>query len=156
MTLYLYTPINVHALTDALKCHPGRKFGNYLIQGFKNEFHPGLLVTPDSSYTCHNLQSATSQPDIVDKLLDQKIKDRFMISTFPNPPFSPFRISPIGIATRKYSGKKRVIIDLSSPHSSPGPKHQQPNPLPRLFHALRNNRSRHLPHQYSRPRSFVG
>ncbi|KAI2646043.1 enzymatic polyprotein [Labeo rohita] len=28
------------------------------------------------------------------------------------------RISPVGIATRKYSGKKRLIIDLSSPHGS--------------------------------------
>ncbi|XP_030253189.1 uncharacterized protein LOC115569298 [Sparus aurata] len=118
---YLNTPINIHALSDALKCHPDRKFVNYLIQGFKDGFHPGLVVTPDSSHTCHNLQSATSQPDIVDKLLDQEIKDRFMIGPFPKPPFSPFRISPIGIATRKYSGKKRLIIDLSSPHSSPVP-----------------------------------
>ena len=45
----------------------------YLIQGFKNGFHPGLLVTPDFSYSCHNLQSATFQPNIVDKLLDQEI-----------------------------------------------------------------------------------
>ncbi|XP_026063506.1 uncharacterized protein LOC113046764 [Carassius auratus] len=41
-----------------------------------------------------------------------------MIGPFKEPPFSPFRISPIGIATRKYSGKKRLIIDLSSPHGS--------------------------------------
>ncbi|XP_078142279.1 uncharacterized protein LOC144539879 [Centroberyx gerrardi] len=34
-------------------------------------------------------------------------------------PFSQvFRISPIGVATRKYSGKKRLIMDLSSPHGS--------------------------------------
>ncbi|KAL0180312.1 hypothetical protein M9458_025754, partial [Cirrhinus mrigala] len=41
-----------------------------------------------------------------------------MIGPFKEPPFSPFRISPVGIATRKYSGKKRLIIDLSSPHGS--------------------------------------
>ncbi|KAG1935442.1 hypothetical protein F2P79_019280 [Pimephales promelas] len=42
-----------------------------------------------------------------------------MIGPFKEPPFSPFRISPIGIATRKYSRKKkRLIIDLSSPHGS--------------------------------------
>ena len=28
-----------------------------------------------------------------------------------------FRINPIGIATRKYSGKKRLIMDLSAPHN---------------------------------------
>ncbi|CAM4460001.1 unnamed protein product [Leuciscus chuanchicus] len=31
---------------------------------------------------------------------------------------SAHQSSPIGIATRKYSGKKRLIIDLSSPHGS--------------------------------------
>ncbi|XP_065145726.1 uncharacterized protein [Paramisgurnus dabryanus] len=41
-----------------------------------------------------------------------------MIGPFKEPPFSLFRISPIGIATRKYSGKKRLIIDLSSPHGT--------------------------------------
>eukprot|EP00064_Thunnus_orientalis_P018840 superscaffoldBa00004481_g18948 len=30
-------------------------------------------------------------------------------------------VSPIGVATRKYSGKKRLIIDLSSPHGSTVP-----------------------------------
>ncbi|XP_051994017.1 uncharacterized protein LOC127651992 [Xyrauchen texanus] len=41
-----------------------------------------------------------------------------MIGPFKEPPFSPFRVSPIGIATRKYSRKKRLIIDLSSPHGT--------------------------------------
>ena len=41
-----------------------------------------------------------------------------MIGPFTSPPFPTPRISPVGIATRKYSGKKRLIIDLSSPHGS--------------------------------------
>ncbi len=44
-----------------------------------------------------------------------------MIGPFSVPPFNVFRVSPIGIATRKFSGKKRLIIDLSSPHNSPFP-----------------------------------
>jgi len=40
-----------------------------------------------------------------------------MIGPFDNSPFPTFRISPIGVATRKYSGKKRLIIDLSAPHN---------------------------------------
>ena len=44
-----------------------------------------------------------------------------MIGPFPSPPFPTYRTSPIGIATRKYSGKKRLIIDLSSPHNSTVP-----------------------------------
>jgi len=40
-----------------------------------------------------------------------------MIGPFDNSPFPTFRISPIGVATRKYSGKKLLIIDLSAPHN---------------------------------------
>lgn len=40
-----------------------------------------------------------------------------MIGPFDTSPFSTHRINPIGIATRKYSGKKRLIIDLSAPHN---------------------------------------
>ncbi len=39
----------------------------------------------------------------------------FIYGLFNNPPFPVFCI---GIATWKYSGKKRLIIDLSSPHGS--------------------------------------
>ncbi|XP_041102689.1 uncharacterized protein LOC121313986 [Polyodon spathula] len=41
-----------------------------------------------------------------------------MVGPFAAPPFTTFRINPIGIATRKYSGKKRLIIDLSAPRGS--------------------------------------
>ncbi len=44
-----------------------------------------------------------------------------MIGPFDAPPFPVFRISPIGVATRKFSGKERLIIDLSAPHNSPFP-----------------------------------
>jgi hypothetical protein len=36
---------------------------------------------------------------------------------FDAPPFSVYRVSPIGIAEGKYSGKKRLILDLSSLHN---------------------------------------
>ncbi|XP_054463932.1 uncharacterized protein LOC129098839 [Anoplopoma fimbria] len=115
---YLNTPIKVQALASALQNHPDRQFTSFLIQGFTHGFHPGLQVKPEQSYTCHNLKSAISEPDIVDKLLAQEVKDSFMIGPLHSSPFPIFRISPIGIATRKYSGKKRLIIDLSSPHGS--------------------------------------
>ncbi|KAE8287571.1 hypothetical protein D5F01_LYC13617 [Larimichthys crocea] len=98
---YLNTPINIHALSSALINHPDRQFVNYLIQGFTHGFHPGLYVTPDSSFSCHNLQSAISDPDTVDRLLAKEVTETFMIGPFSSPPFPSFRISPIGIATRK-------------------------------------------------------
>ncbi|XP_071781595.2 uncharacterized protein LOC139931867 [Centroberyx gerrardi] len=77
-----------------------------------------IEVLPDTSHVSHNLQSALAEPHTVNTLLAKEVKEGFMIGPFNNPPFPVFRISPIGIATRKYSGKKRLIIDLSSPHGS--------------------------------------
>ncbi|XP_078143999.1 uncharacterized protein LOC144542156 [Centroberyx gerrardi] len=77
-----------------------------------------IEVLPDTSHVSHNLQSALAEPHTVDTLLAKEVKEGFMIGPFDNPPFPVFRISPIGVATRKYSGKKRLIIDLSSPHGS--------------------------------------
>ena len=39
-----------------------------------------------------------------------------MVGPASLPPFKNYRVSPIGVATGKYSGKKRLILDLSSPH----------------------------------------
>lgn len=106
--------------------HPDCSFIHYLIRGFTFGFHPGFITISDSSFTCHSLQSALTEPDTVDTLLRKDLKDGFMIGPFSSPPFPIYRSSPIGIATRKYSSKKRLIIDLSPHHS----KHQQPHPSP--------------------------
>ena len=106
---YLNTPIKISALATTLKNHPDCQFVNFLIQRLPHGFHPDLQVMPDSSYTCHNLQSAITELDIVDKLLDKEAKESFMIGPFSRPHFPTFRISLIGIAPRKYSGKKRRL-----------------------------------------------
>ncbi|KAI2660031.1 ORF V: Enzymatic polyprotein [Labeo rohita] len=62
---------------------------------FSHGFHPGVESLPSQSLICPNLQSALAEPETVD--------------------------SPIGVATRKFLGKKRLIIDLSSPHNSQFP-----------------------------------
>ncbi|XP_042251963.1 uncharacterized protein LOC121886109 [Thunnus maccoyii] len=97
------------------------QFVNFLIQGFIYGFHPGLQAMPESTHICNNLQSALSEPTTVDRLLQKEVDDAFMIGPFSSPPFPSFRVSPIGVATKKYSGKKRLIIDLSSPHGSTVP-----------------------------------
>ena len=40
-----------------------------------------------------------------------------MYGSFKSPPFQNCRVSPLGVATGKYSDKKRLILDLSSPHN---------------------------------------
>ncbi|KAL0148448.1 hypothetical protein M9458_056258 [Cirrhinus mrigala] len=101
-----------------IKPDPDREFVDFITNGLQNGFHPGIEIKPDTSHISPNLQSALSEPNTVDTLMAKEVQEGFMIGPFKEPPFSPFRISPVGIATRKYSGKKRLIIDLSSPHGS--------------------------------------
>lgn len=111
------TPVNVPRLGHALRKHPNRCFVNYLITGLVHGFFAGLSHFPAASFSCPNLLSARREPEIVDALLEKELKKGFMIGPFDTSPFSIFRINPIGVATRKYSGKKRLIIDLSAPHN---------------------------------------
>ncbi len=111
------TPVNISKLGQALRNHPNRCFVNYLITGLVQGFFAGLSWMPDYSLVCKNLLSALKEPEVVDSLLEKEVKKGFMIGPFDDPPFPDYRINPIGIATRKYSGKKRLIIDLSAPHN---------------------------------------
>ncbi|KAK9543266.1 hypothetical protein VZT92_001057 [Zoarces viviparus] len=70
------------------------------------------------TYVAKNLQSAVNDPDSVFQLIVEK---NYVIGPFKSSPFPVFRTSPIGIATGKYSGKKRLIFDLSAPRSCPLP-----------------------------------
>ncbi|XP_053178134.1 uncharacterized protein LOC128361632 [Scomber japonicus] len=115
------TPINIMALKTALRHHPDPAFVEFLVTGFKEGFYPGISAEPSVSFECNNLQSAINDPSSVDRLLSKEIEQGFMIGPFSQPPFPTFRISPLGIATRKYSGKQRIIIDLSAPHGTSAP-----------------------------------
>ena len=68
------------------------------------------------SYECHNLQTAIKEPAVVDAILEKEVVKGFMIGPFVASPLSPYRVNPISVATRKYSGKKCLIIDPSAPH----------------------------------------
>ncbi|KAJ8259625.1 hypothetical protein GJAV_G00171580 [Gymnothorax javanicus] len=134
-------PVNVPALSKALKNHPNRCFVNYLITGLVQGFLAGLCWLPTTTHVCKNLQTAVKEPKVVDELLEKETKKGFMIGPFSKSPFSLFRVSPIGVATRKYSGKKRLIIDLSAPHNGPVPSINSLIPLApfSLFYATVDN-----------------
>lgn len=84
-------------------------------------------VSPPISSPCHNhpshapssrLQSQNRKQWKLETLLAKEMKEGFMIGPFSSPSFPIYRISPIGIATCKYSGKKQIITDLSDPRNS--------------------------------------
>ena len=53
------------------------------------------------------------------ELIETECEQGFLYVPFSEPPFDNNRVIPLGLAVRKYSGKKRLIVDLSSPHDNP-------------------------------------
>ena len=100
---------------------------SYLCDGLENGFDTLIATEPSQSKTCKNLLSALKQPEVVDTLIQTELDNDFLQGPFDHPPFQKFRVSPIGIAEGKYSGKKRLIVDLSSPHDDQ--KHESINSL---------------------------
>ena len=68
---------------------------------------------------CKNLLSARKNAKDVQELIDNEISNGYLYGPFDTPPFESYRVSPLGLAIGKYSGKKRLIVDLSSPHDNP-------------------------------------
>ena len=113
--------IHVHVpLPPRPPCVPAQPTSLKLVsyKGLEEGFRPGLSTQPSISFKIKNLQSAITEPESVDCPLAKKVKEGFVIRPFARSPFLIFCISPLGVATRKYYGKKRIIIDLSAPHSS--------------------------------------
>jgi len=107
--------------------HPDRQFVNYLCNGLTSGFDTLISDTEVPIKECKNLRSAITQPEIVDKLIESEVSKGFLEGPMDTLPFQTFRVSPIGVAIGKYSGKPRIIVDLSSPHEDS--EHQSVNDM---------------------------
>ncbi len=92
----------------------------YTLNGFTKGFHTGIETPPTRSLICKNNYSAISQPDVVNDLLSKEVEKGYVIGPFDKPTFPTYRINPITIAESKYSKKKRLVVDLSAPHTNKG------------------------------------
>lgn len=112
------TNINIDRLRLELAEHPDLNFVNYLCSSL--EFGFDTLVTCESihTYECKNALTARQNPLVVDELLNTEIQRGYVKGPFSSPPFESYRVSPLGIATHKYTDKNRLIFDLSSPHNN--------------------------------------
>lgn len=112
------TPVNISRLRMEILNHPDKAFVNYLCNGLEVGFDTMVSNTSVPTKECKNLRSALSSPDMVDILISSEVNKGFLQGPFDSLPFTNYRVSPIGIAVGKYSGKPRLIVDLSSPHDN--------------------------------------
>ena len=110
--------INIDYLKLFLQEYPDRNFVDSLLGGLRSGFHTGLLQIPARSFECKNNLSARRNPHTVKACLDSEVSKGYVIGPFKIPPFDCYRTSPLGLAKRKYSDKKGLILDLSAPYDN--------------------------------------
>ncbi|CAG2252701.1 unnamed protein product [Mytilus edulis] len=92
-------------------------FGKYKrVIGINEGFDTMIKCTDLPTLECKNNFSARSQPLSVRELINKECEKGFLSGPYKIPPFNYYRVSPLGLAVGKYSGKKRLILDLSAPH----------------------------------------
>ena len=111
--LPLPTPVKVNRLEFLLEGYDFQK-RSFLIAGFKYGFHL-FSLGQNRSYESHNLFSAKQQPQVVEEKLAKKLEAHRFAGPFDIPPFSVFRVSPLGIVPKKTPGDFRMIHHLSYP-----------------------------------------
>lgn len=86
----------------------------FLINGFTQGFSINCLSRlPD--VPSKNLISAIQHPDVVDAKLAKEIEAGRLAGPFLSPPFTNFRVSPLGVVPKKVPGEFRLIHHLSYP-----------------------------------------
>ena len=89
-----------------LEDHSDSNFVHLLMNGFKGGFDTGLQYLPPKSYTCKNLQSAWEFHEYIPDLIKDELEKGYLIGPYAIPPFSTFRINPLGVAQGKYPPHK--------------------------------------------------
>ena len=93
-------------------------FFKYLCNGLRQGFDCMIQGKIIKSEECKNNYSAMSQTKIVTELIRKECEKGIVYGPFHSLPFENYRVSPLGVAEGKYSGNKRLILDLSSSHDN--------------------------------------
>lgn len=110
--------INVDAVAQETILYPDPQARTNLLNGLRSGFHTGLAYLPTKSFECNNLLSTKQFPQDTTDLLSVEVEKGYVLGPYASPPFDIVRINPLGIVQAKYSTKKRLIVDMSSPHDN--------------------------------------
>ena len=108
--------INIQNLQTDLIGYPAEK-KNIVVNGLIDGFKYDLRYLPTSSFECRNLRSCTvTFPGEASRLLQLEMDKGYVMGPYEQPPEIPYRVNPLGVVEGKYSGKRRLIMDMSAPH----------------------------------------
>lgn len=112
----LPTPINADRLRNFLVGYTPSTV-EFLYAGFTKEF-PLHFEGEFLSFEAENLLSARDHPDVVFPKIKKETEALRLAGPFEPPPFTEFRLSPLGVVPKKVPGEFRMIHHLSVPSGS--------------------------------------
>lgn len=111
------TPVCVPGMSPWLDIYPDRSASEVLRSGFTVGFFIPFIYSRES-VSANNLKSARDNPEALREKVAKEVSLGRMIGPFDSPPFTNFRISPLGVVPKKEVGKFRLIHHLSHPKGS--------------------------------------
>ena len=105
------TPVNPSKLEIILRHYFNKTF---LIDGFCNGFSI-QFEGPNLNYELPNHKSASDKQEFLLQKIAEEISLGRCAGPFEKPPFTNFRISPLGLVPKREHGAYRIIHDLSLP-----------------------------------------
>ena len=85
-----------------------------LVASFRQGFDLGYRG-PVCNEAMNNLLSTRSRPEIMGQLLGNEVEKGRILGPFDRPPFTDFRVNPLGFVPKRTPGEYRLIVDLSQP-----------------------------------------
>ncbi len=90
---------------------------SYVVKGIRSGFDLGVTAGSVCSAT-RNCQSALSQPQVIDKYLEEEVKFGSIAGPFDDPPIPDLHLNRFGVIPKSTPGKFRLITDLSFPRQA--------------------------------------
>lgn len=97
-----------------LDIYPDREAAALLRSGFSEGFFIPYILSRFPVFS-KNLKSARELPEVLRDKVSKEVSLGRMDGPFVSPPFSNFRVSPLGVVPKKEVGKYRLIHHLSHP-----------------------------------------
>lgn len=115
-SLKLPTPVRIDRLEFLLSGYI-HSIAEFISSAFRTGF-PLHYVGVRESADANNSISARQNPGVVDAKIKKELEAGRLAGPFPVRPFSPFRVSPLGVVPKKTPGEFRLIHHLSYPRGS--------------------------------------
>lgn len=100
-----------------LDIYPDREAAEQLFNGFLCGFFIPFNYSSVPVFA-NNLKSARENPEVLRDKVSKEVSLGRMFGPFTTPPFTNFRVSPLGVVPKKEIGKFRLIHHLSYPKGS--------------------------------------